>query len=86
MTKKDFELIASAIKDYINYSYDVEDTDNFIVHDYAERIAYKMADALESKNPRFDKNKFLQACGVEWQYCCHDYNYRNGGKCSNCGK
>jgi hypothetical protein len=65
MTKKDYELIASIIKDYIDYSYNVEDTDDFIVHDYAERIAYKMAETLASKNPRFDKEKFLKACGVE---------------------
>lgn len=65
MTKKDFELIASVIKP--------------LEIDFKGFIASCFADALASKNPRFNKDKFLKACGVEvddnkCKYCIDGYN------------
>lgn len=58
MTKKDFELIASVLKDckqvipqYEQYSYDM--------------ITSKLSDKLAQVNPRFNRDRFLKACGVE---------------------
>lgn len=59
MTKKDFELIASCL----NYPKGLRIT--------KEGLVLRFADTLASKNPRFNKEKFLQACGVE-VYHKHD--------------
>lgn len=59
MTKKDYELIASALK--IN----IWDNDYLENYEDAKILFSKIADKLASKNPRFNKEKFLQACGVE---------------------
>lgn len=60
MTKKDYELIAGVL--------------NFRKKQINERV-YKLLIAdfintLASKNPRFNKEKFLQACGVEVEQKC----------------
>jgi hypothetical protein len=61
MTRKDFELIAEAIKG-MKDTYDGEDwTINGAMHPFA----CKLADALETTNPRFDRALFLEACGVK---------------------
>lgn len=63
MKKKDFELIASVIRD-----------DDFLwraLHggeigkEYREKISFVFAEKLAETNPRFDKTKFLLACGIK---------------------
>jgi hypothetical protein len=54
MTRKDYVLIADVIKNL----------DECIDSDGLEALADNMADALESDNPRFDRARFLDACGV----------------------
>jgi hypothetical protein len=54
MTKKDFELIAKAVKEITADSYKQTREDK----------ANLFADALALTNPRFDRAKFLTACGV----------------------
>jgi hypothetical protein len=59
MTKKDFELIASWIyKEYHNRQDSGESN-------LLEKLANDIANNLETKYPRFNKEKFLQACGVK---------------------
>lgn len=53
MTKKDFELIAEVIGNAWHGSADTR-----------ADIANAFADELENTNPRFDRAKFLTACGV----------------------
>ena len=58
MTKKDYILLADAFKGY------------FPLHRYEgglakTALARRVADALEKDNPRFNREKFLAACGVE---------------------
>ena len=55
MTKKDFELIARTLADWPR-------TDD--EHESWEHGCRHFADALATTNPRFDRAKFLQACGV----------------------
>lgn len=52
MTRKDYELIARTLKAYGNGGESVED------------IAKLLAHNLSLENPRFDRERFLEACGV----------------------
>lgn len=56
MTRKHFEMIAAIIKD---------------CHDEPTwRVAHRVADALAESNPRFDRARFLEACGVNFDVAC----------------
>jgi len=63
MTRKDYELIAKAIYGSLliqSKSLDWQDL-------YAEQhriTARHIANALERSNPRFNRDKFMEACGV----------------------
>ena len=54
MTRKDFEMIAEVIATAWHGS---EET--------RTGLSNKMADALETTNPRFNRALFLEACGVK---------------------
>lgn len=59
MTRKDYILIAEALKEAHAYAIDA-----------ARRLgvasaAYHVADALAYDNPRFDRELFLRNCGVQ---------------------
>ena len=59
MTKKDYELIAKAIKNAtadLIISANTETTDN---------IVWGLALELEKENPKFNRNKFVKACGLD---------------------
>jgi len=55
MTKKDFELIAKAVKEITADNYEQTRADK----------AGLFADALALTNPRFNRALFLEACGVK---------------------
>lgn len=59
MTKKDYELIASIIWACYHNSEFYPDSST------VKRLALDIADGLEYHNERFNRNKFLQACGIE---------------------
>ena len=67
MTKKDFELIARCVKtehdksSRAGWSHESESKAWRLA---TESIALNLADALASGNPRFDRERFLKACGV----------------------
>lgn len=54
MTRKDYELIAKVLHDFVGDGGDVIDRD---------KIAYELARALSQDNPRFDRLRFLVASG-----------------------
>ena len=57
MTKKDYELIASALNNtYLGHKEWVRTL---------EQIAGTLADTLAEHNPKFNRNKFLTACGIQ---------------------
>ena len=59
MTRKDYELIATAIRT------EAENTKpRSISRDTCDTIARRMADRLADDNPQFDRDRFLAACGV----------------------
>lgn len=56
MTRKDFELIAAALNDVLRDP-DVDD----VTH---ANCARSLAAGLATTNARFDRERFLKACGV----------------------
>jgi hypothetical protein len=54
MTRKDYVIIADAIATSWHHSADSK-----------ADIARNLADALQADNPRFDRARFLDACGVK---------------------
>jgi len=71
MTKKDFELIAKTIDDGRKLPIEIRETEKrYTSHD--DLIAEMFADRLSEVNPRFNRERFLKACGVEIEkkLCC----------------
>ena len=71
MTRKDFEAIAAVFRDHraMLVNTPVKDsTDTFVNmelrHAHAE-LASNLAKALAETNPRFDCQRFIEACGVK---------------------
>lgn len=60
MTKKDYELIASALKS----TYD-EEAGSYGEERGVVKAAKKIAEKIAEKNESFKKETFLQACGVQ---------------------
>lgn len=56
MTRKDYQLIAGVFAG-IAEIIDINET-------VGADIAQRLADALEEENPRFNRARFLSACGV----------------------
>lgn len=56
MSRKDFELIAATLKLAFDNTGTADDRYN---------VCVEMAAVLGSTNPRFDRDRFLQACGVQ---------------------
>jgi len=59
MTRKDYELIARSI------FVDRESLQEESQKQTADLIARGLAEQLEAMNPRFDRARFLSACGVK---------------------
>jgi hypothetical protein len=59
MTRKDYVMIAEILK--FNRENFVEGEDGFAVIGI---MAHQIADGLEADNPRFDRARFLDACGI----------------------
>ena len=61
MTKKDYELIAGILSNsiYTANKFKEEQGKGWIEH-----IALEFADSLTTTNPRFNRELFLKACGV----------------------
>lgn len=53
MTRRDFEAIAAAVRDYLPPIPE------------REAFAHALAAHFAAVNPRFDKTRFLAACGVD---------------------
>lgn len=57
MTKKDFELIVAVFA--------AEPVQLLEDREIIENLAESLADALATTNPKFDRARFLAACGVQ---------------------
>ena len=58
MTKKDYELIAEVLYEYIW----AKSSRSIVGVSTATSIAQDLADVFASENERFDYNKFMEAC------------------------
>jgi len=58
MTKKDYERIAKAVREA--WECEKDDFDRTIG---VSRVAHILAYSLSNDNPRFDRERFLDACG-----------------------
>lgn len=72
MTKANYDLIAGVIKSRVenttalnNFFPDWTQRDVEIGLTILEELASYLAVELEENDPKFDRNKFLQACGIE---------------------
>ena len=67
MTKKDYELIAEVLREYVWFS-DNNPVDGLprdrehTTSDIVKMIVNDLSDVFASENERFDNNKFLEAC------------------------
>lgn len=57
MTRKDYQLIAEV---FANFGQIIE-----LEETIGADLARNLADALQGDNPRFDRARFLTACGVK---------------------
>jgi hypothetical protein len=62
MTRKDYVLIADTINGAINYEQNFNNNQEKV--NGFKYLALALASTLESDNPRFDRHRFLVACGV----------------------
>ena len=64
MTRKDYILIAAAIRETLLPEPETgiapPDWQVFATH----RVALRLADQLRQDNPRFDRTRFMAACGI----------------------
>lgn len=74
MTKKDYKLIAGVFSEMLEQYHDIYtnskwgmDRDDRQFCRGAEVAAVKLAKALAKDNPRFDREKFLEACKVVYK-------------------
>ena len=62
MTRKDFCLIAAALK--VAPGMNIDPFTHRMIVNGVERAALRLADALQTTNPRFDRARFLAACAA----------------------
>jgi hypothetical protein len=63
MTRKDYVMIADAIKGALNYEKDFNQNEEGAR--VVKYVAHTIALSLQFDNPRFDRDRFLVACGVK---------------------
>lgn len=64
MTKKDYELIARIFHKNITTTNERENAPIWKSTTIATAMAKQFAEVLGRENDRFDREKFLQACGI----------------------
>lgn len=65
MTRKDYATIAACIKATMNDNDDTEDRVDNAVRQHVASLASALAREFAKDNPRFDRPRFLAACGVQ---------------------
>lgn len=65
MTKKDYELIAKALRDGFMTQPPSPMGSEVDIYGNYRLIVGSMANALEQQNPRFNKTIFYDACGIK---------------------
>ena len=61
LTRKVFEQIAASVKKSVDKADETLDTN---LYGFATEMAHELADYFQKENPRFDRERFLDACGL----------------------
>ncbi len=61
LTRKVFEQVAASVKKSVDKAGETKDLK---LRDFAYDMAVELADYFEKENPRFDRDRFFNACGL----------------------
>ena len=61
LTRKVFEQVAASVKKSVDKA---DKTKELKLRDFAYDRAMELADYFEKENPRFDRDRFFNACGL----------------------
>ena len=94
MTKKHYEAIAGILRYYLELQIDEWDRRDLTPEecDALEQATYdiaeRLADYFEQENPRFLRDRFLKACGIEHTCltCSGRGTLGHGERCLNCNE
>ena len=65
MTRKDYTLIAKAVKEMNDRAWNMHTAhDRVVARMVVSGLAHELATELDNTNPNFDRGGFLKACGV----------------------
>ncbi len=62
LTRKVFEQVAASVKKSVDKA---DRTYNDELRQFADDMACELADYFQRENPRFDRVRFYEACGLE---------------------
>ena len=62
LTRKVFEQVAASVKKSVDKS---DETLDINLYKFAGEMARDLADYFERENPRFDRDRFMKACGFD---------------------
>lgn len=63
MSRKDYVIVASAIREELNQALDQPAISNTLVS-ALDSLANTLAERMKHDNPAFDRNRFMAACGL----------------------
>jgi|GEM_PF-2163459 len=76
MTRKHYEAIAAILASVLDREQDEFNPHahgvNFTTYWYVQDVAHRLADYFEQDNPKFQRARFLAACGIESHICQHN--------------
>ena len=61
MTRKVFEQVAASVKNSVDKADETLDAN---LYGFAAEMANELADYFQKENPRFDRDRFFDACGL----------------------
>ena len=64
VSKKDFKAVAEIIKEEVTCRPDIDPILAAAAKDIGRIYAIKLANYFATQNPRFDRDKFMKACGL----------------------
>ena len=62
LTRKVFEQVAASVKKSVDKA---DETLDIQLYKFAGEMAKELADYFERENPRFDRDRFMKACGFD---------------------
>jgi hypothetical protein len=65
MSRKDYEKVAAILREENDFAGDGRDLASRTARAVVATVTVKMADMFAEDNPRFNRAKFLEACGDE---------------------